>query len=126
MATAAPKPCSRSGCSALVYGGNGYCEKHQGDAVKEWVKAPRRSGRGGRPWQRLRLQILERDGWLCQCQDCKKRSMPLVAHEVDHISNERDGNGGLDDSPENLMAMNRDCHNKKTQQEARKGRRWRG
>lgn len=127
MATAAPKPCRRAGCSALVYGGNGYCDRHQADAEREWVKAPEHSGRGGRQWRRLRLQVLERDGWLCQCEACARRRVPLVAHEVDHISNERDENGQLDDSPENLRAMNRDCHRKKTQQEAARGRRrWAG
>lgn len=127
MVTAAPKPCRRAGCSALVYGGNGYCPRHQADAEREWAKAPERSGRGGRQWRRLRLQVLERDGWLCQCDDCATRPVPLVAHEVDHISNERDADGALDDSLENLRSMNRDCHRKKTQQEAARGRRsgWR-
>ena len=125
MVTAAPKPCRRAGCALLVYGGNGYCPSHQTDAQKDWVKAPGKSGRGGRPWRRLRDQVLRRDGYICQCDDCKQRLMPLVAHEVDHIDNTRDAAGDLNDDPDNLMAINKDCHQKKTQAEAAQGRRHR-
>lgn len=76
-------------------------------------------GRGGRPWRRLRDQILERDGYLCQCPACKKRPVPKVAHEVDHIKPVAEG--GTDD-PGNLQAMNRDCHKAKTRAEATRGR----
>ncbi|OZI64607.1 hypothetical protein CAL20_02850 [Bordetella genomosp. 4] len=76
-------------------------------------------GRGGRPWRRLRLMILNRDGWLCQCDECKRLGRVLVAHEVDHhIPLSR---GGTDD-PSNLRAINRDCHKAKTQREG--GRRY--
>lgn len=76
-------------------------------------------GRGGRPWRRLRDQIMERDGHLCQCPACKKRPVPKVAHEVDHIKPV--AFGGTDD-PGNLQAINRDCHKAKTQAEALRGR----
>lgn len=83
------------------------------------AEAPRYGqGRGGRPWRRLRDQILERDGYLCQCEDCKRRPMPLPAHEVDHISNVRDESGSLDDSPRNLRAVNRDCHRRISRRQA--------
>ncbi|CAE32187.1 phage-related putative endonuclease [Bordetella bronchiseptica RB50] len=51
---------------------------------------------------------------MCQCDDCKTKLMPLVAHEVDHIDNRRDVAGDLDDSPDNLRAVNRDCHRRIT------------
>lgn len=76
-------------------------------------------GRGGRPWRRLRAQILERDGYLCQCLVCKRRPVPKVAHEVDHIKPLAEG--GTDD-PNNLQAINRDCHKAKTLAEAMRGR----
>ena len=120
MATAAPKPCRHSGCSALSYSSTGYCERHAHEATSEWIKAPGKSGRGGRPWRRLRDQVLKRDGYVCQCDSCQQRIMPLVAHEVDHIISLAEG--GTDD-PGNLMAINRDCHAKKTQAEAARGRR---
>lgn len=120
MATAAPKPCRHSGCAALSYSKSGYCDKHVGEDVKEWVKAVGQTGRGGRPWRRLRSLVLDRDGWLCQCEQCQQRLMPLVAHEVDHIVSLAEG--GTDD-PENLRAINRDCHRAKSQREAARGRR---
>lgn len=123
MVTAAPKPCRHAACPALVYDDSGYCSKHASDAQKAWMKASDESGRGGRPWRRLREQVLRRDGYLCQCEDCAKRAMPLVAHEVDHIDNTRGSDGRMNDDPENLRAINRDCHRKKTQAEAAKGRR---
>lgn len=74
-------------------------------------------GRGGRPWRRLRAQILQRDGNLCQ--RCKREDRLQLAHEIDHVVNI--AAGGTDD-PSNLEAICRDCHRKKTQEEARHGR----
>jgi 5-methylcytosine-specific restriction protein A len=71
-------------------------------------------GRGGRPWRRKRDQILKRDRYMCQCEDCQGKR--LIAHEVDHIVPLSQG-GSDDDS--NLRAINRDCHKAKTQREAR-------
>lgn len=73
-------------------------------------------GRGGRPWRRLREQILQRDGYCCQT--CSREGRVQVAHEVDHVVNI--AAGGTDD-PSNLEAICTDCHRKKTQQEARRG-----
>jgi 5-methylcytosine-specific restriction protein A len=78
-------------------------------------------GRGGRPWRRLRDQIMARDGYMCQCDRCK--GVKLVAHEVDHILPV--AKGGTDD-PSNLRAMHRDCHAEKTKREATPGYRPRG
>lgn len=123
MVTAAPKPCRHTGCAVLAYTKSGYCDRHAHEAVKEWVKAPGESGRGGRPWRRLRDQVLRRDGYLCQCENCKLRPMPLVAHEVDHIVPLADG--GTDD-PGNLRGINRDCHKIKSKSEAARVRHGRG
>lgn len=85
---------------------------------------PRRgssSSRGyGWEWQKLRAQILKRDGYQCQCSDCKARRIPLPANDVDHIVPR--GDGGTDD-PSNLQAMASDCHKLKTAREnaARRG-----
>ena len=77
-------------------------------------------GRGGRPWRRLRAQILERDGHLCQCDGCKAQGRLLIAHEVDHIVPL--SQGGTDD-PGNLRAINRECHKAKTAREAHPSKR---
>lgn len=74
-------------------------------------------GRGGRPWRRLRAMVLKRDGFMCQCEECKGRT--LIAHEVDHIVPLAEGGN---DDPANLRAINRGCHAKKTQREARHAR----
>lgn len=71
-------------------------------------------------WKLTRLRILKRDGGLCQCHECKVNGRYEIAHMVDHIDNRR-GPGYEDDR--NLAAINRHCHERKTQQEARIGRR---
>lgn len=62
---------------------------------------------------------MARDGYMCQCENCK--GVKLIAHEVDHISNARDAAGNLNDDPSNLRAMHRDCHAEKTKREASQG-----
>jgi 5-methylcytosine-specific restriction protein A len=54
---------------------------------------------------------MERDHYLCQCPECAKRQVPLVAHEVDHIKPKAEG--GTDDES-NLRAVNRECHKRIT------------
>jgi 5-methylcytosine-specific restriction protein A len=79
-------------------------------------------GRGGRPWRRLRDQILLRDQYQCRCDQCE-RLPPLQrapANEVDHIVPLSEG--GSDD-PSNLRAINDEHHKPKTQAEARRARR---
>jgi len=74
----------------------------------------------GTAWAALRLTILKRDDWLCQCAECHEQGRVRPAHEVDHIVNK--AQGGTDD-PANLQAINRDCHRRKTQREAQEFRR---
>jgi len=76
-------------------------------------------GRGGRPWRRLRDAVMKRDGYLCQCDDCKAQGRLLLAHEVDHIVPLFEGGT---DSESNLRAINRDCHRAKTEAEAVRAR----
>lgn len=78
-----------------------------------------RGGLQGRPWRRLREQILIRDRWLCRCEDCDKRVARRMANEVDHIVELADG--GSDD-PSNLRAINDECHKLKTEREQRRRR----
>jgi 5-methylcytosine-specific restriction protein A len=70
-------------------------------------------GRGGRPWRRKREQILLRDQYLCQCEQCGGKR--LLADEIDHIVPL--SQGGTDDLS-NLRAINKDCHKAKTAREA--------
>lgn len=52
-------------------------------------------------WQRLRLAILDRDGWRCQKPGCGKAGQ-LEVHHVDHDSS--------NDDPTNLVTWCRGCH----------------
>lgn len=64
----------------------------------------------GGNWKRLRLYILKRDRYLCQCKHCKASGALLPAHEVDHIVRVEDGGTN---HPSNLQAINRKCHERK-------------
>lgn len=68
----------------------------------------------GRPWRRLRDQILLRDQYTCR--SCGVVTMEL---EVDHILNRAEG--GTDD-PENLQSLCIPCHKLKTHKESLVGR----
>ncbi|MDI3835105.1 HNH endonuclease [Pseudomonas aeruginosa] len=72
------------------------------------------NGRGGRPWRRKRDLILKRDGYMCQCSECK--GVKRIATEVDHIIPL--SQGGTDDDS-NLMAIaGHPCHARKTARES--------
>lgn len=75
------------------------------------------SGRGGRPWRRLRSNILHRDGHLCQ--PCWRRGDLTLAKEVDHIVPVFEGGT---DAEFNLQSICKDCHGVKTQAEATRAR----
>ena len=68
----------------------------------------------GRAWQRLRLAVLKRDRFVCQCMRCKAANRVRLATEVDHIVSK--AQGGTDD-PSNLQAIASECHKVKTQEE---------
>lgn len=109
--------CRLKGCGSLTRNANGYCDDHASEA-RAWATR-QGSGRGGRPWRRLRDQVMQRDNYLCQCDECKRLKRVRPADEVDHripLSQ-----GGTD-SLSNLSAINRDCHRAKTQREAAAGR----
>jgi 5-methylcytosine-specific restriction protein A len=66
----------------------------------------------GAAWDRLRLTILERDRYLCQCDQCKGGIIrPTAASQVDHITPK--AQGGTDD-PSNLRAISKACHERVT------------
>lgn len=107
--------CRAPGCSATTTARHGYCEKHADLAVgwNQYRSTSAASGRGGRPWRRLREQILQRDRHLCQT--CKRKGMVTPAYEVDHIKNVASGGSN---APSNLEAICRSCHAVKTARES--------
>jgi 5-methylcytosine-specific restriction protein A len=77
-----------------------------------WNHVKSTTARGyGAAWQRTRERILKRDGYLCQCSECKRCNRVRVADEVDHIVPK--AKGGSDDD-DNLRAINASCHKRKT------------
>ena len=113
------RPCNYPGCRALTEDGTSRCPAHK---RKGWITP----GRGtttqqgyGWAWQKLREQILKRDGYRCRCDDCAASGALLPAHEVDHRIPK--AQGGTDD-PSNLCAINRECHARKSAREAQAGR----
>jgi 5-methylcytosine-specific restriction protein A len=73
----------------------------------------------GTAWDRLRLTILKRDSYVCQCIRCADLGLVKPATHVDHIVCKalwrilRGTTEGCDD-PSNLQAINADCHALKT------------
>ena len=91
------------------------------DAARPWLHDKRSSSeRGyGWAWQKLRLRILARDGYICQCEECTKANRIRPAQEVDHIVSKAEWKRRhltLDgvDNPSNLQAINRLCHERKS------------
>ena len=72
------------------------------------------NGPYGRGWKRLRLKVLKRDKYLCQCEDCTLVGVRRPATEVDHKVRVEDG--GTNDMS-NLQAINSECHERKTKRD---------
>jgi 5-methylcytosine-specific restriction protein A len=88
----------------------------------KWSNASRQSRGYGKEWQKLRLVVLKRDRYLCQCQHCKAEGRVTIASEVDHVVSKAQATklGWLPeqvDHPSNLQAINHDCHVIKTMEE---------
>jgi 5-methylcytosine-specific restriction enzyme A len=79
---------------------------------KPWHKEREHRTLTGRPWRRLREQILQRDKYLCQY--CLPVGRVREATEVDHKTPL--SKGGTD-KPENLASTCHSCHETKTMQE---------
>ena len=76
----------------------------------------------GAQWQKVRKLVLQRDGHLCQCKHCKAEDRTTIATEVDHIVSrtlaEKLGwSKARTEHPDNLQAINSDCHARKTIEE---------
>lgn len=120
MPPKAKRPCRKPMCPAKTDSKSGYCAAHA-PLASGWNQPGRATAeqRGyGSEWRKLAKAVLERDRYLCQCEDCGGKRLP--ATEVDHkIPKSR---GGTDDF-DNLQAINDDCHRRKTQREALEARR---
>lgn len=76
-----------------------------------WPQTSRQSRGYGAAWDRLRKTILDRDHHICQCDECKRLDRARLATEVNH---RKPVALGRDDRPENLHAVNSECHKRIT------------
>jgi 5-methylcytosine-specific restriction protein A len=87
-----------------------------------WSKESRHKRGYGAAWDKKRKRILERDAGVCMCAHCKKDGFVRIATEVDHVISKAKARelGWTEeqiDDEDNLAAINRDCHKRKTQEE---------
>jgi 5-methylcytosine-specific restriction protein A len=107
MPTAPPKFCAEFGCAERVSAGR--CTKHD---RKDWEPQHPVKRTAGRRLQKMRLELFARHPF---CQICKLR----VSEIRDHIVALAEGGK---DVITNIQAVCADCHLKKSQTEAARGR----
>ena len=87
-----------------------------------WSKESSHARGYGAKWRKVRLTILERDHYLCQCAECAKLQVPKAANEVNHKTPKAEAERlrwtqeQIDD-PSNLEAVNKECHKRITQEQ---------
>lgn len=80
-----------------------------------WSKESPASRGYGSEWRRIRVLVLQRDGYTCQCEDCLRTDRVRTASHVDHKVSKADWMRtkctleGVDDLS-NLRAINAQCH----------------
>jgi 5-methylcytosine-specific restriction protein A len=100
MANRPARPCLHPGCPAVTRSGS-RCPAHQLTSNRQRGSSTQRGY--GSEWQRTRLAILNRDGWVCgYCGS--------PATTVDHVTPK--ARGGPDDEA-NLMAACLSCNSGK-------------
>lgn len=113
MPTAAPRPCSQAGCSALVRDGSGRCAKHPKPV---WEKKPDATKRvTGRKLQRMRAALFSAKPL---CAECERQGRTTLATIRDHIKPLAEGGK---DSSDNEQGLCIPCHEVKTQAESARG-----
>ena len=117
MAIKPMRPCKHPGCAALTR--EGWCPAHKprhvrGDSAEyhSWYSLP--------VWtQTLRPGHLLREPF---CRECAWRGLRVRATVVDHVIPFR-GDWSLFTDPGNLQSLCKRCHDRKTLEEQRQGRR---
>ena len=104
------QPCRHPGCGALAQG-KPYCEKHEKDVKnvsrKRFDKTRPSSAKRGYSWKWQKLRKVKlRQNPICEADGCDQ-----PASEVDHIVPMAQGGGN---ESENLQALCKACHSRKT------------
>ena len=114
MPTKTRKPCRAPGCPNLCLSGESYCDDHKRERDRAYDNQRGSTAqRGyGAKWQRLRVMILARDPLCGDPFGIHAEHGELTpATEVDHIRSLRRGRRNTMD---NLQALCRECHSRKT------------
>ncbi len=111
MPAGAPRPCRVGDCPGLAYDGP-YCVNHAGLAKRQDDR-PSAARRGyGRAWRALRARYLAAYPFCADPFDVHfNRSELVPANEVHHKQRKQDGGS---DQWDNLQALCKSCHSKKT------------
>lgn len=107
------KPCAHQSCPSLAASGERYCDKHKSAnkiyyQQKKRINSERNLREDSRRWRRLRLIYLRANPL---CVECEKHKELVPATEVHHII---DVVRGGSDAEENLEALCKSCHSRKT------------
>lgn len=118
MPRKAGTPCRNRACPGIVR--DGVCShcgpvRRQRDAAYN-AKRPSSAAQGyGRTWQRVRAAFLAAHPL---CADCEKIGRVTPATEVHHVVPVRDGGSASED---NLLALCKSCHSRRTARQGRGG-----
>jgi len=112
MPTKPNKQCNYPGCPNLTR--ESYCDKHK--SLHVWAKLKDTPRLRGRKLQRERNRLFDLNPL---CVECLKIGRTTAATQRDHIVPLAEG--GLD-TPENTQGLCDECHNKKTQEESKRGK----
>lgn len=117
MPTSPPRPCSATGCPALVRGSTRYCAAHARAEQRRIDERRGSSTERGYDWTwrtRIRPAALAREPL---CRMCNDEGRVTAACEVDHI----DGNSRNND-PANLRPLCKRHHSQRTARDQAFGR----
>ena len=116
MPSAPMRACKKPGCRELTF--SGYCSEHTTPAATYQYDHHRGSAasRGyDSTWNKLRIQALERDFYLCQ--HCKANGLIKPATDVDHTIPFIGKDDPLRLDIDNLQSLCKPCHSRKTASE---------
>ena len=119
MPTAPPRQCHVTGCPDVAVI-RGRCRQHASGfyRAREQQRGSSTARGYGADWQRVREQVLQRDGYTCSL--CREAGRVALAREVDHIVPLADGGERLRLAPSNLRAVCPPCHQARHRQDGRR------
>lgn len=122
MPQAAPRPCRYTGCRALVYGREGFCDAHRRQTYrtqKQHVSqdyAERNRFYQRVAWKRLRAAHLQNEPL---CRACRRAGRLVEAVAVDHITPFQSPDDPLALEATNLQSLCSSCHSAKTRRDGK-------